>query len=594
MDRRKLALLKAQRKLESPQCRTLGVELAALLPLPLWEERDLYALLERDVRETAGLTDLIDFPALRMSAEGGTLEDIYDDLSARVMGVNVRAVAGRERALRMRLPVLMQDVHALVRLARGLGKRVVVFAYAPCLLTEAEAAQMLTERGVDAPDALYIGHWSGEVSTADVVLERRTLPSPVDMHRCEVQRLHARQGSFIASGEALRYVGVRAMHAMAALHPSLSDADEVGYDMLGPYLFSQALWLAGEMRRGGFERLVFLARDGYWVKQAFERIAAAMGLDIQTDYVRISRQAAFPLHFRKKVDMLSLPVLTDMTAHTPRTLLARLLPVIDMDAAEDVMRQHGMALDERLSEEEAQRFVQVVSDRLFDEARAEKYRAHAAAYLTAHVHGRCATFDVGYNLRSEAVIRDVTGADVTAFITHADSDVADRRGVPYRAMYPASPWVSWAVREQFLLEDGPACAGYDAGGAVLEADAPVNPAVKRAQEQAITFVEDMLRAFGSYLDRLHFRPVDGCAAFERFLHEGPYRLMKPFKAGAVENAFLTGTRVEDSLFLQWRLMQTDFRAAKKGEPTFVTKLRRGFIRMEEEPESLVRKLGKWE
>lgn len=590
MDRRKWMLRWAQRQIENSQYHTLSVELGALLPVPFWEKNDIYALMEPEVRRAAGLTDVIDFAAWRSMAKGSTLEEIYDDLSARVTGVNLRPLAARERELRMRLSVLMQDVHALIRLAKRLGKRVVLYEHAPNLLTAEDVRQMLDARRAEEPDALYIGSWDSEISGAETVqLSCERLPSPLPDAKRAALRLHARQGSFIASGEALRFIGIRAMHAMAGLHPSLPDVEGVGYGKLGPYLFSQAMWLAAEMRRGGFDRLVFLARDGYWVKQAFDRIAAATGLTVETDYVRISRQAAFPLHFRTRADLLSLPVLTDMTAHTPRSLLALLEPVIS-GGGEALMKQQGLPLDGRMTEAAAARFVQIVADRLFDETRAAQYRAHAAAYLKPRFTGKCATFDVGYNLRSESVIREVTGADVTAFITHTDSDVPDRRGAAYRTLYPASPWVSWIAREQFLLEDGPACVGYDAQGPVLQEDAPVHPAIRRAQQEAIAFVEDMVRAFGSDLARLHFRPADGCAAFERFLHEGPYRLMQPFRDSRVENGFLTGGAEADSAYLQWRLMQTDFRAAKTGELRAVTKLRRLFIRVTEEPRSVARKL----
>lgn len=590
MDRRNRALRRMQAKIESSRYHTLAVELQTLLPVPIWAEDDLYALMEPEVRTTAGLTDMIDFASWRKLARGGTLEAVYDDLSARVMGVNLRPLAARERELRMRLPVLMQDVHALIRLAKRLGKRVVLYEKAPNWLTAEEVRHMLAARGAEEPDVLCVGSWDGMISAPDTVrLSSETLPSMLPEVKRAAENLHARQGSFLASGEALRFVGIRAMHAMTAFHPSLANAPGVGYGKFGLYLFSQAVWLAEEVRRGGFDRLVFLARDGWWVKQAFDCIAAATGLTVRTDYVRISRQAAFPLHFRTRADLLSLPLLTDMTAHTPRTLLRLLEPVIS-GGGEAVMKQHGLQLDERLTEEASARFAQIAAERLFDEARAAQYRAFAAAYLKPHFAGRCATFDVGYNLRSEHLIREVTGADVTAFITHSDSDMPKRRGVPYRTLYPASPWVSWIAREQFLLEDGPACVGYDAEGPVLGEDAPVHPAIRRAQQEALAFVEDMARAYGPDLLRLHFRPADGCAAFEAFLHGGPYRLMKTFRDSCVENGFHTGGQEEDSPFLQWLLMQTDFRAAKTGEPRALTKLRRLLIRVCEEPRSVARRI----
>ena len=126
----------------------------------------------------------------------------------------------------------------------------------------------------------------------------------------------------------------------------------------------------------------------------------------------------------------------------------------------------------------------------------------------------------GYNLRSETVIQRLTGADVTAYITHIDSDLPMRRGVPFRTLYGTSPYVSWVAREQFLLERGAATIGYDAHGAVLgQADVP-SSTVQQMQTDAMRFVADMADTFGVRLMDMHFRPQDGCAAFEHFLHTG--------------------------------------------------------------------------
>ena len=385
--------------------------------------------------------------------------------------------------------------------------------------------------------------------------------------------------------EAMRFAGYRALRELASTRPQ----DPVGYGALGMYLFSHAAWLAQEMRAGGFDRIVFLARDGYWVKRAYDLVAPAMGVDVPSAYARISRQAAFPLHFPEAEALSALPDWVDVTAHTPMTLAALLEPVLrgDVQAAVEAC---GLAWTQRLTRDDIFAFAAACRS-CWDQAAADAYRAHARAYLAPLFTGRCATFDVGYNLRSEAVIREVVGADITAFITHTDSDVPHRRGVPFRTLYPASPFVSWVAREQFLLEDAPLCVGYGADGPVLATQAAdVHPEIRRCQEAAMAFVEDLVRTVGRRLVDMPLRPADGCAAFEQFLHSGPYRLMKPFRLSRVENAFHAGAAGEDGTFLQWRLMQTDYRAAVLGEPRMLNRLRRALIRVREEPRGALRKL----
>lgn len=386
--------------------------------------------------------------------------------------------------------------------------------------------------------------------------------------------------------EAMRFAGYRAMRAQAATRP---DAP-VGYGGLGMYLFSHAMWLIGEVQRGGFERVNFMARDGWMVKAAFDRVSAAIGLDVTTGYVRVSRQAVLPLHFREAEDWTRLPEWVDMTAHSPETLLGLLAPVLRDGDVRAAVSEAGFGWKQRLTEAEVPRFIDLLRERLWDEARAAAYREHARAYLAPLFAGKCATFDVGYNLRSESVIREVTGADVTAFITHTDSDVPDHRGVPYRTLYGQSPYVSWVAREQFLLENAPMCVGYDADGPVLaeQVESPCE-AIRECQRQALAFVDDMVSRYGAALADMPFRPADGCAAFEHFLHRARRREMLSFRM-ALENGFHAGTAGEDSAFLQWRLMQTDFRSAVLGEPRAINRLRRLLIRVREEPRSVLEKL----
>lgn len=378
--------------------------------------------------------------------------------------------------------------------------------------------------------------------------------------------------------EAMRYAGYRAMREMAAKRPDCA----VGYGALGMYVLSHVLWLADEVQRGGFDHLNFIARDGYLMKCAFDLVAQHAGLSVRTGYVRISRQAAFPLHFRTPEGLAQLPDWVQATAHTERSLMQLLAADLQAGAADaaDDMRL--------LTEADVPALIRKCTG-LWDAERAARYRSDAQSYLQPLFEGRCATFDVGYNLRSESVIRDVTGADVTAFITHTDSGVPYGRGVPFRSLYGRSPYVSWVAREQFLLEDAPLCVGYDADGPVLaERTEAVNPAVRACQALALEFVKDMAEKYGAELLRMPLRPADGCAAFEAFLHCAKRRDMLPFRTGNVENGFHAGRAGEDSTFLQWRLMQTDLLSAL-GMPRWLVKARRAFIRLREEPGTLLKR-----
>lgn len=388
---------------------------------------------------------------------------------------------------------------------------------------------------------------------------------------------YARLTTFTGAYEAERFLGLRAIQAM-----QLRDTSP-GYAALGAYLFSQAMWLAREVQQNGYARVNFLARDGYYVKKAFDCLNEVLRLPVETGYVRISRRAALPLQFPKAIDVLSLPLLLDMTAHTPDSLLTLLHPIASENARDALAAE--MPMDTRMDARTQWNFVRLFREKGYDAAKVQQYEANAKAYLLPMFAGRCATFDVGYNLRSEAVIQRLTGADLTAYITHIDSDLPMRRGVPFRTLYGTSPYVSWVAREQFLLENGAATVGYDAHGAVLgQADAP-SKAVQQMQADAMRFVADMADTFGGRLWDMHFRPQDGCAAFEHFLHAGALGA-----SAEVENDFLDGQAGGDTTRVQWRLMQTDAKQAHHPLPKWMRKVQRAAIRLAHDPKSIRRKL----
>lgn len=404
-----------------------------------------------------------------------------------------------------------------------------------------------------------------------------SVPSRNRQQRRYLSENYAHLTSFTGAYESERFLGIRAIQTMQLREMT------PGYAALGAYLFSQAMWLAQAVRQNGYAHLNFLARDGYFVMAAFERLNQVLGLPVKTGYVRISRRSALPLQFPKAEDLLSLPLLLDMTAHTPESLLALLQPIAGENAHQAMAAV--LPMRQRLNDKTQWTFVRVFRESGYDADGYTRYAEKAAAYFRPLFAGKCATFDVGYNLRSEAVIQRLTGADLTAYITHIDSDLPMRRNVPFHTLYGTSPYVSWVAREQFLLEGGATTIGYDAHGAVLgKADAP-SKAVSRMQADALRFVADMADTFGARLWDMPFRPQDGCAAFEHFLHTGAMRA-----DNQVENDFLDGAAGQERTRAQWRLMQLDAAQARHPLPKWVRKCQRAAILLRFDPNAMRRKL----
>ena len=66
---------------------------------------------------------------------------------------------------------------------------------------------------------------------------------------------------------------------------------QIGASICGPLLYEYADWIIRESVRKGIKRLYFIARDGYLVKVAADKIITAGRMDIETKYIYGSRKA---------------------------------------------------------------------------------------------------------------------------------------------------------------------------------------------------------------------------------------------------------------------------------------------------------------
>lgn len=70
-----------------------------------------------------------------------------------------------------------------------------------------------------------------------------------------------------------------------------TSARAIGYSLLGPIMVAFSEWLLDRARDHGIERLYFLAREGKFLKRAFEGWQAGSGIHVDCDYLLISRRA---------------------------------------------------------------------------------------------------------------------------------------------------------------------------------------------------------------------------------------------------------------------------------------------------------------
>ncbi|MCP5249206.1 MAG: hypothetical protein H6942_11850 [Candidatus Accumulibacter sp.] len=91
--------------------------------------------------------------------------------------------------------------------------------------------------------------------------------------------------------------------------------DVLGYTAFGPLLLGFALWLVDQFRTHGIDQAHFLSRDGKIMKDAFDLIAEAIGVNVESSYTYCSRRA---VNFARitALDHRALQFLCDSSAQT--------------------------------------------------------------------------------------------------------------------------------------------------------------------------------------------------------------------------------------------------------------------------------------
>ena len=74
--------------------------------------------------------------------------------------------------------------------------------------------------------------------------------------------------------------------------PEIETNFDMGFCILGPVLLTFFRWLSSQVGKDGIRRLVFMSRDGYFLKEEFEEYLTCCEVHIDTCYIGISRQLA--------------------------------------------------------------------------------------------------------------------------------------------------------------------------------------------------------------------------------------------------------------------------------------------------------------
>ena len=184
----------------------------------------------------------------------------------------------------------------------------------------------------------------------------------------------------------------------------VSSDDDMGYLVFGPLLVTFILWLVDEFKRSDRKKLVFMSRDGYFLKEDFDYACKLLKVSVETDYILASRQLAMMAAIEDDLDLkeyLSMPY----SGTIKEMMEDRIGIVID-----DELKQ-GWSQSEGIDEPDG--VLEKYKDAIYDKVR--KVRTDYKNYLKDKIDDSCCIVDLGYYGNNQRYLNKLMHTNMQGF-----------------------------------------------------------------------------------------------------------------------------------------------------------------------------------
>ncbi len=286
------------------------------------------------------------------------------------------------------------------------------------------------ELGVEAGAILHLGdnRQSDVINARQHGLDARLIEIPWGLKSFALQSSKAFESRHLGIGGSIA-AGLAKRHAYAlASDASVGDdemlARRIGFEFAGPMFLGFTAWCIQQAEAEGRGRLLFLARDGYYLKECFDRIKRRFAVPIEADYCYASRRL-FSIPAIRELDDETLDfLLKPSPLMTVRHFLERV--EIESDDVVDVIGECGLPGADQIITNQYHAFrnpeIEAGMRRLFYRLQNQIFEVAAAERETLHGYlkdlgldsSRDSVVDLGWhasNLRAmNRLAEEVTGS----------------------------------------------------------------------------------------------------------------------------------------------------------------------------------------
>lgn len=331
------------------------------------------------------------------------------------------------------------------------------------------------------------------------------------------------------------------------------DAYYLGYFALGMHNYSIATWLFDNIK-GENRTIHFVARDGFSVKETYDRMSGNFEGASKSNYIYLSRKSMLPLLVEHPTDILCLDSYFASSNFTPREILGMLRDLLaPLDKTmEKAYHKSGILLDEKLKDRnDYVSFARAVIDISYDQCRVESYRSRMKAYFGLFIKPGDVMFDIGYSGRGQAVLSHLLGFPIDAYYIHTLGDApyyfAKKYNFKIFTFYSYTPTITGRQRELIQSDTSPSCIGYNLDGEEVlpifekQSLSPwatyILDTIHRGSQK---FAIDFVTCFDKHLDEIQFSGFDLSFAHEYLMCRIGDKDLKIFEPITFEDNILEG------------------------------------------------------
>ena len=332
---------------------------------------------------------------------------------------------------------------------------------------------------------------------------------------------------------SLNFLGIRCMMGMVANkyfdnpyktfnYTADFNADPylIGYYVLGMYMFGLTKWMLDDMQGKGYEKIVFMARDGYLPIKCYDILGKLYKEVPKSEYLYISRKALVPITIQTELDLYKLSEVINVTNHTPKDILKYIkdcITIKDEKAFEKICKENKIKMDEDIETiENFDNFINLVIEHLYDKEKQARNLRKYKKYFDDIYGNHSATFDIGYSARPEMFLSNLLNKPIDTYFCNINHSEAQRHaqigGFKLKTFFDAKPTTTGHAYEMLLSALAPSCIGYDISGEEVspifekyENTYTVEFAIKTMQDAAEDFVKDIVEIFGEEIDILYYQ-----------------------------------------------------------------------------------------